>query len=88
MQARCFKTNGLVCVTIQLLCVGLELVDLLGDDKRLSKDDGRKDSLGEVHVDSGRDDSIIPSVGPVAHVVWESSTNILDHASEEVNLPP
>jgi len=44
--------------------------------------------LCEVHVDRGRDDSVVPCVGPVAHIEWSSSSNVIDHALEESDLPP
>lgn len=45
-------------------------------------------SLGKVHVDGSRDNAIVPGVGPVAGVIWYSLAQVVDHASEEMDLPP
>lgn len=44
--------------------------------------------LGEVHINRRRYNSIVPRVGPVAQVERSSSTNVIDHALEEIDLPP
>ena len=58
----------------------------------LEKERGKKPTgvtvLREIHVDRGRDDAIIPGVAPIAPEVWGPSADVINHAAEEVNLPP
>ena len=44
--------------------------------------------LSEIHVDGGRDDAIIPGVAPIAPEIRRPAADVVDHATEEVNLPP
>jgi hypothetical protein len=50
--------------------------------------EGEMNSLGKVHVNSSGYNTIVPCISPVAYIVWQSSTDIIDHASEKVNFPP
>lgn len=42
----------------------------------------------KIHIDSGRDDAIVPSISPITRIEWSSPFDIIDHASEKANSPP
>ena len=42
----------------------------------------------KIHVDSGRNDTVVPSISPVTAIEWSSSFDVIDHASEKANSPP
>ena len=42
----------------------------------------------KIHVDSGRNNTVVPSVSPITAIEWSSSSDVIDHASEKVNSPP
>lgn len=44
--------------------------------------------LSEIHVDGGGDDTIIPGIAPIAPEIRRPAADVIDHATEEVNLPP
>lgn len=44
--------------------------------------------LGKVHVDGRRNNAVVPRIEPIARVVGGSAAQVIDHASEQVNLPP
>lgn len=46
------------------------------------------DVLCKIHIDSCRHNAIVPSISPVAEIVWQPLTQVIDHASKEVYLPP
>src|ERR1700750_25698 len=44
--------------------------------------------LCKVHIDSCRDNSIVPSIFPITPVVWSPSLDIVSNALEPPNLVP
>lgn len=44
--------------------------------------------LGEIHIYGSRYNTIIPGICPIAEVVGQPLAKIIDHAAEEVYLPP
>ena len=42
----------------------------------------------KIHIDSGRNDAVVPSIPPITRIEWSSSSDVIDHASEKANSPP
>ena len=42
----------------------------------------------KIHIDSGRNDTVVPSISPVTAIEWSSSFDVIDHASEKADFPP
>jgi hypothetical protein len=65
-----------------------ELCYVAEKGERRGQDSVQDSILGKIHVDSSRNDTIIPGIKPVAPVVGSTAADVIDDAAKEVNLPP
>ena len=58
--------------------------------RKVTRRNGRRSRnlLGEIHIHRSGHNPIIPGIAPIAPVVGRPTADIVDHAAEQVDLPP